>query len=698
MTLTGERLASVSTDGEPPPPQRISIPALIALIGAILAGIVVLAGIHLTQGTADVGVADLWAWVTGSADDQAAAIVIASRLPRLTAALVVGLGLGAAGCVMQSISRNPLAAPDTLAVNAGAHLSLVVAATFGISAPFLGQLGLAFAGGLAAALLVLVLTGTEYGTVRLVLGGSAVALALTAVTTSLMILFPFEARGLYAWASGTLGVNGFGGISLMAPIVAAGIGVLLLLGRRLDLLMLGDDEARALGVPVRQTQLMALLVGVLLATAAVALTGPIGFIGLAAPALIRLLSSRVPGLHRHRALIPVSGLAAVALLLAADVGLRTMLGAQTAVQVPTGVMTSIVGAIFLVVLAFRLRSGRLSGAGSTLDVRGIGVRYPKIVVSTLVALLIAAVLVSLLIGDRMLLLGDVANWVTGQAGPLVSGVMETRAPRVLAALLAGIALATAGAAIQGVTRNPLAEPAIIGVSGGASVGAVLVVTLVPLAGFWMLAGAAGLGALLAAAIVFGLAARSGFATDRLVLIGVGVSYGTAALVTLLIVVTDPFNATKALTWLSGSTYGRTVEHLIPLSIGCLVLVPLVFLAHRQLDLLSVDDDTPRMLGVNVPAARFGLLISAVLLTAVAVAGIGVIGFVGLVGPHAARMLMGRRHSRVIPVGALLGGTLVVIADLVGRTVISPDQLPAGLMTAIIGAPYFFWLLYRSRAT
>ncbi|GAA4919342.1 iron complex transport system permease protein [Stackebrandtia albiflava] len=696
MTLTRTPPDAPGTTAEPAAPAPVRIAALTGVVVVLLAVIALLACLHITQGTADVGFADIWAWLTGTADDRAAAVVIDSRLPRLAAAAVVGIALGVAGTVMQSISRNPLASPDTLAVNAGAHLALVCGAALGVQGPFLGDLGLAFTGGLAAAALVLALAGTEYGTVRLVLGGSAVALAVTALTRGLMILFPFESRGAHAWAAGTLGVNGFDGIVTLAPIVVIGFALLMLMSRRLDLLMLGDDEARSLGVPVRQTQLWVLLMSVLLSTAAVALTGPIGFIGLAAPALTRLVAPRIPGLHRHRALLPVTGLAAIALLLAADIVLRAILGAQTATQVPTGIMTSILGAVFLIALAFRLRADRAGTSHGELDVRGIGVRHPGIVTAVLAVVLVATVVGSLLIGDMGLLTGDLWNWLTGQAGQIVSAVMDTRAPRVLAALLAGVALAVAGTAIQGVTRNPLAEPAIIGISGGASVTAVIVVTLIPHAGFWALAAAAGAGALAAALVVFGLAARSGFATDRLVLIGVGVSYGTAAFVTLLIVATDPFNAAKALTWLSGSTYGRTFEHLIPLSIGCAVLVPLVMFAHRRLDLLSIDEDTPRLLGVRVASARLALLTCAVLLTAVAVAGIGVIGFVGLVAPHAARMLVGRRHARVIPVAALLGGILVVVSDVVGRTVIAPDQLPAGLMTAIIGAPYFFWLLYRSR--
>jgi iron complex transport system permease protein len=269
-------------------------------------------------------------------------------------------------------------------------------------------------------------------------------------------------------------------------------------------------------------------------------------------------------------------------------------------------------------------------------------------------------------------------------------------PRVLAALCAGAALALAGTLVQAVTRNPLAEPGVLGVSGGAALGAVLLVTTVPAAGSWGVAGAAFAGAALASALVFGLAARGGYQQNRLVLVGIGVAAGSTALISLLIVLTDPFNATKALTWLSGSTYGRTTADVVPVAL-VLVLGLAVAVARRtELDLVSLDGDTPRLLGLGLPRARLGFLVVGVLLAATAVASAGTIGFVGLVAPHAARALVGRRHVRVVPVAVLLGAALVGAADLLGRTVIAPAQLGAGLMTAVIGTPYFLWLLVRSR--
>ncbi|UCM90132.1 iron ABC transporter permease [Streptomyces marincola] len=679
--------------GARPPSRRLA-----ALTGALLLLLVPLSAVHLVQGTAAVGLGDLVAWLLGDDAGAEAAVVVESRFPRLAAGLAVGAALGAVGCVLQSVSRNPVASPDVLAVNSGAHLALVGAAVSGLSLPFFGDVAVAFAGGLVAAALVLVLTGSEYGTMRLILGGTAVSLLLGSLTTSLLILAPVESTGLYAWASGSLSQNGLGTVRLVAPVVLAGLAVLLLLGRRLDLMMLGDDEARALGVPVRRTQVTVLLVTVLMSAAAVAATGPIGFVGLAAPALTRLLVPYVPGLHRHRALVPLSALMGVTVVLGADVALRAVMGAQNAVRVPTGVVTSLLGGLLMVALALRLRATSTHGAARGLEVRGAGAARRGVLAATVGAVLVAAAVAAVLVGDRTLLLGDLGLWARGEAGQLVGIVLDTRVPRVVAALLAGAALAVAGTAIQAVTRNALADPAIIGVSGGASLGAVLVVTLTPLAGFWAVTGSAGAGAVAAAAVVFALSARGGFASDRLVLVGVGLSHVTTALVTTLIVATDPFNASKALTWLSGSTYGRSYEHLLPLGVACLVFLPLTWAAHRYLDLLSLDEDTPRVLGLNVPRTRLLLLGCGVALTGTAVAAIGMIGFVGLVAPHAARTLLGRRHRWVVPVAALLGGLLVVLADLLGRTVIAPDQLPAGLLTAVIGTPYFLWLLHRTRAS
>ena len=313
------------------------------------------------------------------------------------------------------------------------------------------------------------------------------------------------------------------------------------------------------------------------------------------------------------------------------------------------------------------------------------------------AAVLAAALAGAMLGDTVLLTGDLLNRVIGRSGPIVTYVLEARVPRVLAAVVAGAALAVAGAVIRAVCRNPLAEPGILGVTGGAGLGAILVISLVPAAGLWLITGAAFVGAGVATVLVVGLAAtRGGWDSDRLVLIGVGVSAAAAALTTVVIVLTDPWNVGKALTWLSGSTYGRTFPQVAPVAVTLALAGPALWQAHCALDLLAVDEDTARVVGVPVDRARPVLLGVACLLTATAVCAVGVIAFVGLVAPHAARVLVGAQHRRVLPVAALLGALLVSVADTRGRTVIAPGQLPAGLLAALVGTPYFVWLLWRSR--
>jgi iron complex transport system permease protein len=672
-------------------------PGAVLLLVLGLAIALVLAAIHLTQGSADVGPTDLLRLLAGGHDTQDAAVLVASRLPRLVAGVLVGVALGVSGMLLQTISRNILASPDTLGVNAGAYLAVVAVTAFGIHLPILAGGGIAFLGGLAAAALVLALSaGGGTGTIRLVLAGSAIALALGSASTVLLLLFPERTMSLFAWGQGTIAQTGFGGIAHFGPVVIVALLLTFAFARGLDLLSLGDDTASVLGLNVRRTQLVGILIAVALSAAAVTIAGPIGFVGLAAPAIARLIAAHVPGMQRHIILVPASAIVGIIVVLGADVLLRLVFGGAAGAEVPTGVVTTIFGAIFLVVLALRLRASSDSAGRALVTGRTVTRRYRVILILIAGVLLLAVMFGSLLLGDTKLLAGDLVNWVSGRAGPIVSFVLETRAPRVFAAALAGAALALAGAIVQAVSRNPLAESSIIGVTGGAGLGAVFVITLWPVASFVAVTGGGLAGAAITAIVVFGLAARGGFASNRLILIGLGVSAAASAGVSMLIVATDPYNGVKALTWLSGSTYGRTFGQLIPLTIVLVLAIPVLLSARRELDLLAFDDDTPRVLGIRIAPARLILLTATVVLTAAAVSAVGVIGFVGLVAPHAARALVGARHSAVLPLSALLGAILVCVADTLGRTIIAPNQLPAGLLTAVVGAPYFVWLLWRSR--
>ncbi|MEV0677864.1 iron ABC transporter permease [Actinosynnema sp. NPDC050436] len=670
-----------------------------AVTAGITALIVVLSAVHLTQGTSDTGVLDVLEAFVGQGDEATRAVLAGSRLPRLLTALLLGVALGVAGAGMQSVARNPLASPDTLAVNAGAHLAVVAIAAFGLSLPALPSGAAAFVGGLGAAAVVLGLSGGGSTSPRLVLVGSAVALALQSLTILLLLMYEQETTGLFAWGSGSLTVADLDTTARMAPVVALAVAALVAMGRSLDLLALGDDNATVLGLKVRRTRIGAVLLTVALTAASVTVAGPVGFVGLCAPVIVKLLVPFAPGLGRHRVLLPVSGLVGILVVVGADVLLRAALGSAGALAVPTGVATTLLGAVVLVWLARRGRSssgrtgraapaGRVGVAGSRGRLRAVG--------GVLAVLVVAAPLGGMMLGDRVVLLGDLVNWATGRTGTALTFVLDQRLPRVLAALTAGAALAVSGCGIQSVSRNPLAEPGLLGITGGAGVGAITLITVVPLAGAWQIAGAAGLGAAVAFGLVYGLAWRSGVDPDRLVVIGIATWSGGLALITLLIATSDPYNSAKALTWMSGSTYGRTPEQVLPVAVALVALTPLLWTRQRELDLHVLDEDTPRVLGVRVERSRLLVLVAAGVLAASAVSAIGVVAFVGLVAPHLARSLVGGRHARVLPVAAAVGAVLVSLADTLGRTVIAPAQVPAGLVIALVGTPYFVLLLWRTR--
>ncbi|MFF5078637.1 iron ABC transporter permease [Actinoplanes sp. NPDC000266] len=673
---------------------------VVAVFAVAVVLLAVLAAVHLTQGTAAMGVGELLKAINpwSAENDEAVAVLVASRLPRLGAALLVGIAVGIAGAILQSVARNPLASPDTLAVNAGAYVAVVAVAAFGVAVPFAVGGLVAFVGGLlAAGVVLLVSRGGASGPTRLVLAGSAVALALNALTSVLLLLFQQNTVGLFAWGSGTTVQSGSENVKLTAPVVAIGVLAALLLAHRLDVLGLGDDSARVLGVDVRRTRVLSVVTAVLLAAISVTVAGPIGFVGLSAPVIARLVARRVPGLGKHLLLLPFTGLCGALIVVGADVLLRLILPADVAISVPTGIVTTLAGAVVLVWLARRLRDGGPAAAPARGANGTVHSRTWVITVSVLIAvLLVAAVIAGLLLGDRIVLLGDVMNWISGNAGRQVGFVLDQRWPRVLAALLGGAALALAGAIVQAVCRNALAEPSLLGVTPGASVGAVAVVLLFPGIGAWPVMAVATVFALGTFALVYWLAAGRGLASDRIVLVGVGVSAAATAVTTLVVVVISPWNVSVALTWLAGSTYGRSIGQVVPVALVLLVALPLTLVSSRTLDLVSLDEDVPRLLGVPLNRARLGLLTVAAVLTAAAATAVGALAFVGLVAPHAARALVGSRSARAVPVAVGLGAVLVSVADTLGRTVIAPSQLAAGLVTALIGAPYFVWLLWRSR--
>ncbi|MHA4777283.1 FecCD family ABC transporter permease [Streptomyces sp. MSC1_001] len=332
------------------------------------------------------------------------------------------------------------------------------------------------------------------------------------------------------------------------------------------------------------------------------------------------------------------------------------------------------------------------------------VRYALVVTGLLTALALAA-LAALALGSVRVPPGQVLDALTGRAGPSPyrTIVLDVRLPRVLLGVIVGAGLAVVGAVLQALVRNRLADPFLLGISSGASAGAVLV--LVAGGGLGLLGGVtttialpagAFAGALLALVLVYGLARRGGTMTGpRLVLAGVAVSYILSALATLLLVVAGrPEQFQEALFWsLGGLGSARWDALALPAAVLAVGTGALLTLA-RPLDLLLAGEEGAVVLGLDTARFRAAVFVLASLVTAVMVAASGAVGFVGLMAPHAARLAVGAPHRRLLPVAAIGGALALVLADLAARTVAAPQDIPVGVLTALTGGPFFLWLLRR----
>lgn len=300
-------------------------------------------------------------------------------------------------------------------------------------------------------------------------------------------------------------------------------------------------------------------------------------------------------------------------------------------------------------------------------------------------------------------LSVLANEIFGAHFPSSSTNVEIiwslRAPRVFAAALVGAMLALAGTALQGLVRNPLADPYIIGVSSGASVGAAAVMVLgsSALAGL-SVSGAAFAGAISCIILAYFFAQKSGHFTDsRIILGGVAISYVAMAITSYLELTANPGELKGLLFWTMGSVAGVSWSSLLLPVIVLLIGGFWLISRGSVLNALALGDDDAISLGVNVKRIRLGLLVSSAALTALAVCVAGGVGFVGLIIPHACRMIIGHDNRKVLPLSGLFGAIFLVFVDLIARTLWSPNEFPLTIFTAAIGGPFFIWLMTREKS-
>jgi iron complex transport system permease protein len=309
--------------------------------------------------------------------------------------------------------------------------------------------------------------------------------------------------------------------------------------------------------------------------------------------------------------------------------------------------------------------------------------------------LLAACLAGIMFGTLRLSVTEVLQGVLGTAGPTPVAVVRTlRLPRVLLAALVGAGLGAAGAALQGTTRNVLAEPYLLGVSGGAAVGAVVAVALhapapaVPLAGF--------AGALGAVALTLLVARAAGGRGDARVVLMAGVVVGAFANAAIMVALADADASIVrgALWWMMGSAADASWQQVRVLAVYVAVGVGTLLLLSRAIDVLALGEDTAAGMGVDVGRVSLGVYVAGALLAAGTVAAAGLVGFVGLLVPHLVRMAGARTHRSIIGASALAGAALVVAADLIARVARPPAELPLGAVTAILGVPFFLARLRR----
>ncbi|MBI5451292.1 MAG: iron ABC transporter permease [Gammaproteobacteria bacterium] len=316
------------------------------------------------------------------------------------------------------------------------------------------------------------------------------------------------------------------------------------------------------------------------------------------------------------------------------------------------------------------------------------------VLIVLTTLMVLALLISMMTGSTPIPLTDLLYALSGNpSNNLAHTVMwELRLPRALSALLTGAMLALAGTLMQVLLRNPLADPYILGISGGSAFGT-LAALLLGLSGA-LVTGSAFAGALLSMLLVFALAhGPGGWTSSRLLLTGIIIASGWGALLSLMLSLSPDQQLRGMLFWLMGDLgQGTTPSWWYPAALA-LALAMALFHA-RDLNLLSRGEDQARTLGVEVRALRYRIYFLASLLTALAVTLAGSIGFIGLVVPHMLRMVIGSDHRLLLPAATLAGGTLLVIADTLARTLFAPQQLPVGVLTALLGVPLFLWLMQR----
>ncbi|MBB3570185.1 Fe(3+)-hydroxamate ABC transporter permease FhuB [Rhizobium sp. BK491] len=610
-------------------------------------------------------------------------LLIYSTLPRIVTALLAGAALSLSGSLLQQVLRNPLASPSTLGISAGANLALVAVMLAFPALQGLSRDAVALFGSTAAAAVVFLIGARRgFSPLSLVLAGLIVGVWSGALAAILVLMNDRYLSGLFIWGAGSLAQQSWTiPLSLLPKIATLSIAALLM-ARPLGLMDLGDSGASGLGLSVKRTRVVAVCIAIALAAIVTSAVGVIGFIGLIAPRIAQLAGAR-----QMKSQLIWSPLIGAGLLLLTDEALVLLSGASSTF-LPTGAITALLGAPLLLLMLPRLKAAQRN-APSPSQNASRALHTPRVLllasVPALVLLLAGAVFFGRAPDGTWQLLAYL-HW---------PDVLPYRLPRIAGAFAAGAMLGVVGAILQRLSGNEMASPEVLGISAGATLGVTAALFLLPAPDMAAQLGFGGIGAFAVLIAIFLFGIRSGFAPERLLLTGIALGAMLDAFISVLAASGDP-RAMIVMQWMSGSTYLVDTPKAISAMMAAIAGLALTFLAHRWLDLLPLGAQAAQAIGIRVNFARACLFALAAAMTAAATLVVGPLSFIGLMGPHLARELGLRRAAPQLMGAALAGGSLMVLADWFGRMIAFPYQMPAGLVSALVGAPLLLILLMKRR--
>ena len=599
-----------------------------------------------------------------------------NTLPRMAMALLAGGSTAAATMLMQQLMRNPLASDGTLAVSSGAQTALVAATVFAPSFLSYGTSAVAFAGAAVALGAVLWLSSRRgLQPLTVVLAGLVVSLYLGSLTGIVMLFFSEETRGVMQWGSGSLVQDSWRDtLGLLWRVAATALFTAFLI-KPLTIMSLGDTQAEAVGIPVKKIRLLSLAAAAFLGASVVGFVGMMGFAGLAAATLVRQTGVRTLPMR-----LICSFIIGALLLMLTDNSLM-LLKHYRGIDLPAGAVTALIGAPLLLWLMMKTPSRPSFQTAS--DTAPAALHTSRLL-RLLPLIAIAAAVLALTVGrydETLRLTIDPEYFVF-------------RCPRVMLAAATGTMLALTGVMLQRLTQNPMAGPELLGISSGTAFGATACVMLFGItsgSGWFWLVGV--ISALASLGLLMLFNRKNGLTPEKVLLTGMAIAALADAAIRIWTASGD-YRVQQLLVWMSGSTYQATPESALIVSLLAAASLLLILPLQRWLGLLSLNADVAQSTGVNVSLARMVLIASSAALTAAATLLIGPLSFVGLLAPHLARMLGARLPGQQLAAAALIGASVMMTADWLGRQIMFPYEVPAGMMATLIGGAYFMMMMRK----